>query len=38
MGVSKVFKLIMENMLKYLNVGKFSDILLKIDYSKVFNV
>lgn len=38
MGVSKAFKPIMENTLKYLNVGKSSDTSSKTDYSKVPNV
>ena len=38
MGVSKAFKPIMENTLKYLNVGKSSDSTSKADYSKVPNV
>ena len=38
MGVSKAFKPIMENTLKYLNVGKSSDSASKADYSKVPNV
>ena len=38
MGVSKAFKPIMENTLKYLNVGKSSDTSSKPDYSKVPNV
>ena len=38
MGVSKAFKPIMENTLKYLNVGKSSDSVSKTNYSKVPNV
>lgn len=38
MGVSKAFKPIMENTLKYLNVGKSSDTSSKTDFSKVPNV
>ena len=38
MGVSKAFKPIMENTLKYLNVGKSSDSASKADYSKVPNL
>ncbi|MEQ6082039.1 penicillin-binding protein [Staphylococcus saccharolyticus] len=38
MGVSKAFKPIMENTLKYLNVGKSSDSVTKTNYNKVPNV
>ncbi|MEK4861908.1 penicillin-binding protein [Staphylococcus sp. FSL W8-0774] len=38
MGVSKAFKPIMENTLKYLNVDKSKDSASKKDYSKVPNV
>ena len=38
MGVSKAFKPIMENTLKYLNVGKSKDDASKNEFSKVPNV
>ncbi|PNZ11952.1 penicillin-binding protein [Staphylococcus simiae] len=38
MGVSKAFNPIIENTLKYLNVGKDKDTASKADYSKVPNV